>query len=217
MPDVVRGLAAAERAVAFRNFVDAIEPLGRITFPDRPYGQLIAEPPLTATDWHDYLRRSLQGFTARNGATLASEFADVEGLVEQATRLLDKVDPRPPKALVHGDYFPANVLMDDRLQVSAIIDLAPPPRGFTLAGDRLIDAACAMVFVGMIEHFSDADCALTRGLVLDRFGSPLAEAEPFYRAYFAFFLASPEYAAPPYPKLYAWSMAELAGLAEAAV
>ena len=49
------------------------------------------------------------------------------------------------------------------------------------------------------------------------FGSPLAEAEPFYRAYFAFFLASPEYAAPPYPKLYAWSMAELAGLAEAAV
>jgi hypothetical protein len=64
----------------------------------------------------------------------------------------------------------------------------------------------------MNEPFTDADTALVRELALKRFGKALAAAEPFYRAYFAFFLASAEYALPPYPKLYAWSLENLAML-----
>jgi aminoglycoside phosphotransferase (APT) family kinase protein len=211
MPEVVRGLATEERAVAFRNYVAAIEPLGAITFPDRPYGQLIAEPALTASDWHDYLRRSLDRFAARNAATIAAEFGDVAALVADAVRLLGGVDPYPPKALVHGDYFPGNVLLGEHLRVSAVIDFST----FTLVGDPLLDAACASAFLEMNEPFTAADSALVRSLAIERFGNRLADAEPFYRAYFAFFLASPEYAQPPYPKLYAWSLANLAVLRRA--
>jgi hypothetical protein len=67
----------------------------------------------------------------------------------------------------------------------------------------------------MNEPFTAADSALVRSLAIERFGNRLADAEPFYRAYFAFFLASPEYAQPPYPKLYAWSLANLAVLRRA--
>lgn len=211
MPEVVRGLAGEERAVAFRNYLAAIEPLGAITFPDRPYGQLIAEPALTASDWHDYLRQSLAGFAARNGTTIAAEFADVAALVDKAFRLLDGIAGHPPKALVHGDYFPGNVLLDESLRVSAVIDFS----AFTLVGDPILDATCATVFLEMNEAFTEADSVLVRELAHERFGKRLADAEPFYRAYFAFFLANPEYAAPPYPKLYAWSLANLAALADA--
>jgi len=208
MPEVVRGLAREERAVAFRNYLAAIEPLGTITFPDRLYGQLIAEPALRASDWHDYLRRSLDSFATRNAPTIAAEFGDVAALVAKTLRLLGGVDPHPPKALVHGDYFPGNVLLDERLRVSAVIDFS----AFTLVGDPILDAACAVAFVEMSEPFTEADSALVRSLAIERFGTSLADAEPFYRAYFAFFLVSPEYAAPPYPKLYAWSLANLTAL-----
>jgi hypothetical protein len=209
MPDVICGLGREERAAAFRNYLAAIEPLGAITFPNRPYGQLIADPPLNASGWHDYLRQSLARFAAGNATTIAAEFGDVAALVDKALRLLGWIDRHPPKALVHGDYFPGNVLLDERRQVSAVIDFSV----FTLVGDPLLDAACAATFLEMSEPFTEADSALVRDLALERFGNRLAE--PFYRAYFAFFLASPEYAEPPYPKLYAWSLANLAALAGA--
>ena len=98
--------------------------------------------------------------------------------------------------------------MNERLEVSAVIDFSV----FTLVGDPLLDAACAVVFLEMNEPFTDADCGLVRALARERFGEALAKAEPFYRAYFAFFLASPDYALPPYPKLYAWSLENLAKL-----
>jgi Ser/Thr protein kinase RdoA (MazF antagonist) len=208
MAEIVAGLGPTDRATAFDNYLAAIPPLATITFPDRPYGQLIAEPALVGSDWHDYLRRSLDGFAGRNAATIAAEFGNVEALVEKAERLLAGVDPHPPKALVHGDYFPGNLLMDERLQVSAVLDFSV----FTLVGDPLLDAACAVVFLEMNEPFTRDDTALVRKSALTRFGNALAEAEPFYRAYFAFFLANPEYALPPYRRLYAWSLRNLAAM-----
>ena len=101
------------------------------------------------------------------------------------------------------------MLLDPKLEVSAVIDFSL----FTLVGDPLLDAAAAMLFVETSEPFTTADGALVRRLALARFGRRLAEAEPFYRAYFAFFLANPEFALPPYPRLYAWSLASLSALA----
>src|SRR5207237_222382 len=129
------------------------------------------------------------------------DFGDVGAVVGKAARLLTGIDTHPPKALVHGDYFPGNVLIDDRMAVSAVVDFST----FTLVGDPLLDAVCAFVFLEMNDPFTDADVALVRRLALERYGNPLNDAEPFYRAYFAVFLASPEYAAPPYPRLYEWS------------
>jgi aminoglycoside phosphotransferase (APT) family kinase protein len=208
MPDVFRDLTGTERSVALDNYLAAIMALGAISFPDRPFGQLVTAPALTASDWHDYLRQSLAGFAARNATTIAAELGDVAALTDKAARRLTGVDPHPRKALVHGDYFPGNVLLDERLRVSALADFS----AFTLVGDPLLDAVSAVVFLEMNEPFSQADCALARALACDRFGKAFAGAEPFYRAYFAFFLASRRYAAPPYPQLYAWSLASLAEL-----
>jgi hypothetical protein len=98
--------------------------------------------------------------------------------------------------------------MNDRLEVSAVIDFSV----FTLVGDPMLDAVCAVVFLEMNEPFTEADRELVGALARERFGDAFAEAEPFYRAYFAFFLASPDYALPPYPQLYAWSLENLARL-----
>lgn len=202
---IAHGLTDDPRAVALRNYVEAVEPLATITFPDRPYGQLIAKPSVVDDSWHGYLRRNLDVFATRNAATIAAEFGDVATLVKKAERLLAGIDPDPVKALVHGDYFPGNVLLDESLAVTAVIDFSV----FTLVGDPLLDAACALVFLEMNDPFTDADVALVRDVALARFGNALKDAEPFYRAYFAFSLASPEYAQPPYPRLFEWSRRNL--------
>jgi hypothetical protein len=209
MAGLFGSLGGDGREVALRNYLAATASLRAVTFPDRPYGELVAHPALTAAGWHDYLRRGLDRFARRNAATIKAAFGNVSALVAAAERRLDGIDRHPPKALVHGDWFPGNVLLDERLAVSAVLDFS----AFTLVGDPLLDVVCATAFVAPIEPFTARDGDRALALAHRSHGPALIAAEPFYRAYCAFCLASPAYAAPPYPRLHAWSLAELARLA----
>ncbi len=55
--------------------------------------------------------------------------------------------------------------------------------------------------------------ALARHLVVAHHGDAILPAARFYRAYAAILMADPANAAPPYPRLFAWSVANLRALA----
>jgi len=203
MLERLTALSGERRARAWANYLAAAGAMSRVTFPERDFGQLVAEAPQTAPTWHDYLEASLRGFAKRNRATILGVAGDVEALVAGALALLDGVAKEPPHALVHGDVFPGNVLLADDLSVSAVIDFS----GFTLVGDPLYDLAGACIFPEMIAEAREADVALLRSLA----GS---DDFRFYRAYFAFFSADPALAASPYPLMHAWGMRELRALAD---
>lgn len=199
------GLAGERRAAAWTSYLAAAGAVSQVVPAQRDFGQLIAEPALTAPTWHGYLEASLRRFAARNRATITREAGDGDALVARALALLDAVPSDPPKALVHGDFFPGNVLLDDDLAVSAVIDFS----GFTLAGDPLYDVAGACVFPEMIAGTTGDDLALLARAARARVP---AGALAFYRAYFAFFSADPAFAAPPYPGMYGWAVRELRGM-----
>jgi aminoglycoside phosphotransferase (APT) family kinase protein len=200
-------LAGEARAGAWANYLGAAAAVSRITFPDRDFGQMIAAPPLTAATWHGYLEASLRGFAARNRAAIAREAGDVDALLARGLRLLAGVAAEPPKALVHGDFFPGNVLLDGELAVSAVIDFSD----FTLVGDPLYDIAGACIFPEMLAETTAEDVALLMRAERERVP---AEALAFYRAYFAFFSADPTLAAPPYPGMFAWGLRDLRRMAK---
>ena len=205
----LRRLAGRERAPALASYAEAVDAIATVTFPARPYGQILAEPAVTAPTWHDYLEAGLDGFIALNGATIAALHGDVEALRARALRLLPGVAVRPVKALVHGDYFPGNVMMDDALAVTGLIDFS----AWTTVGDPVYDAVGAVLFLEMMAEARAEDVALVRGVVGDRHGTALDRAMSFYRAYFAFAMADPANAVGPYPLLWPWARANLAALA----
>ena len=116
----------------------------------------------------------------------------------------------PPKRLVHGDYFPGNVLIGDDLRVSGLVDFSV----WTAVGDPLYDVVGAAIFLEMATEATAEDVAFVRGVILDRHGDAVLEPGRFYRAYFAFAMADPVNAEGLYPRLWPWALANLGALKE---
>ena len=123
-------LSGDERRLALTNFAVAAEAVGSVMLDGRPYGQILGNVPLVGDRWTTYLGKSLDRFIAANGRVIAERIGPVELLREKALALLAEVG-EPGKSLVHGDFFPGNVLLDERLDVSGLVDFS----GFTVVGD----------------------------------------------------------------------------------
>jgi Ser/Thr protein kinase RdoA (MazF antagonist) len=202
-------LSGADRRRAIGAYAAGAEATGKLLLPDRPYGQVLAPEPLTADTWPGFFRQSLDHWLAQNGATIAEATGSVARVSANALALAAALPERPPKGLAHGDYFPGNVLLDERLTLSGLVDFSV----FTLVGDPLYDAITAALFLEMIAEAGADDVALARHLVVARHGEAILPVARFYRAYAAILMADPANAAPPYPRLFAWSVANLRALA----
>ena len=207
---LLRSLRGRERIAALTAYAGAVDALAAISFDDRPYGQLLADPAVTAPTWHAYLRRGLDGFIAANGAAIEAHCGDLAALRAKALGLLPGVAAAPGKVLVHGDYFPGNVIIGDGLGVAGLVDFST----WTIVGDAHYDVISALVFLEMVDEAGPDDIALVRRMVRARHGDALLAPARFYRAYFAFAMADPANAAGPYPRLWPWAKANLAALAE---
>ena len=204
---LLASLSGERRRTALAGYARGAEAIATITFPDRPFGQILDDRPLTAESWTAYLRLGLDRFIALNGSAIAATVGEVEDLRSKALALLAAVPP-PAKALVHGDYFPGNVLLDDDLAVSGLVDFSV----WTVVGDPILDIAGAALFLEMAEEATADDVAYVRRLVLDRHGTAIVPAGRFYRAYAAFAMAEPGNAGGHYPKMFPWALANLAAL-----
>lgn len=207
---LMRHLSGRARETALRSYAETVDAIGAITFPDRAYGQMLDDAPLTAGTWRGYLRLGLDRFIALNGAAIEAARGDLDDLRAKALALLDDVADRPRKALVHGDYFPGNVLIGDDLRVSGLVDFS----FWTVVGDPLYEATGAAIFLEMSDEARAEDIALVRRIILDRHGDAVLRPARFYRAYFAFAMAEPGNAEGVYPRLWPWALANLAALKE---
>jgi aminoglycoside phosphotransferase (APT) family kinase protein len=84
-------------------------------------------------------------------------------------------------ALVHGDYFPGNVMMDDDLTVSGVIDWS----FLTQCGDRQMDAAAAVIFLEIERPWcTEADARSVERYLTSRVPE-LAAVLALYRVFYA--------------------------------
>jgi len=210
MSEFLRTAHDDARDKAFRNYVAAIDAFSGIALPNLPYGHLLANSPIIADDWRTFAHESLVKFRAANRLTIAREIGDPYRLFDKAADMIVNLPLQPEKVLVHGDYFPGNVLLGPDLSIAAVLDFGV----FTLVGDPVLDLAVAYLTLELIEECTADDARFVRELVIERHGEAIVPSLRFYRAYLAFSMADPANAAPPYPRLYGWSIAMLKLLSE---
>jgi serine/threonine protein kinase len=149
LPTVVTNNSAMERI--FNYYVAAVLELSHINMPPTTTNYKLFDydnlsRPVDG-DWHQFLSRWL-GNTID---TLSYVFTrDVDCFHEKLLKM-QTVLAQPyagPYKLIHGDIFPANMLVDLTGHVSALVDFGM----FTMYGDPLFDAATAWVFFDMYDE-----------------------------------------------------------------
>ena len=210
---LLRRLDGDTRRTALARYTESADALAAVAFPGRPYGQILDPHPARAETWRGYLRLGLERFIRQNGTAIEQSRGDLASLRDKALALIDGVAETPTPVLVHGDYFPGNVMIGEDGRVSGLVDFS----SWTVVGDPLYDAIGAAIFLEMTAEATAADIALVRQIVLARHGDSLLAPARFYRAYFAFAVADPRAEAGPYPRLWPWALSNLAALKDGTI
>lgn len=200
---VLPTLTGPARTKALASFLQVAQLIGTIQFPDHPFGELLAMgEPLRCDRWPQFLWDRMQ-------QTLYDSRADVEQDIPHFTSVLELVQEElhffagfTDKCLVHGDYFPGNVFIDDDLNICGVGDF-----GYTtLIGDPRMDVAGAIVFLELTEPYRLDDTALLLDLVTEHYGPEITRVIHFYRLYYSIYFS---YCKDSDRKTYDWCVSNL--------
>lgn len=183
LADFLPGLAgeALERAETL--YLEAVWRLRQIEIPSQPQNYLLFDE----TGYSETAVQSFEtfyaGFLAQKIERVGTVFSSLDpAFAAKAAALVAAIRTAPavPLALVHGDFFPGNVLVDKALtQVTGVIDFG----SFTLFGNPLLDVAGAFGFYKMYDPARKA----IRQRLLPRILARLTEEEK--PRFFQFLLA----------------------------
>lgn len=202
MREVLPPLREADRTRLLGNYLSAAEQLKTVIMDEHSYGELLTYEPLTDDTWHGFLTASIDRVLARHGEALRADTGFDEQGRDRLLGQLAHIPDRPLKALVHGDFFPSNVMVADDLEISGVLDFSP----MTMVGDAQVDIAGSLMWLEVLPNHQAADNATLRRIISDRHGREIQPALSFYRVFYSLYFAR---AREDDPKLYQWCMRNL--------
>jgi hypothetical protein len=182
---VLPTLEGDERARALINFLDAATALGNVRFPERNYGEIIADSHLQQQSWLSYLRARMDATLASSGADLETDVPELNEVLALINHQLPLIGDAPPKSLVHGDYFPANVFINDDLHITGVGDFSYA----TIVGDARLDIAGAVWLMGAAKDYRPEDSEFLRQQVGQRWGDEMVAVVDFYLLYYSVYFS----------------------------
>ncbi len=150
LADRLPSLNAAQLEAVMRNYISAVHTISHITMQtgfDRY--KLFDEEGISHKahgDWHTFLVRFLAGkltqlqpYLERDVTRFATKLAHINQILAQPYAGENR--------LIHGDFFPGNLLVDEKLQATALLDFGM----MTMLGDPLFDIATGWVLFDMYD------------------------------------------------------------------
>lgn len=199
-------LGDAGRARAVRGFMEAAAALRRIRHPQAEFGELLRQGPVRSDSWPDFLWRKGVQRARDNAAWLRADVPQLDRALERY-RVLTAALPPPEPALVHCDYYGANVLVAPDGAVTAVIDFSP----LSLIGDGRLDVVGAFGSLEQFDGIAPAARAEAHEFLIADLGADWRRIFVCYRAYLALLHSG---AREQVPALYRWCVRNLNELAE---
>lgn len=151
MSSVLASCTATHLDTLMERYFTAVLTLSQLR-PPRPFTRYKLFDPhnlseRTAGDWHHFLARYLTHKLPQVTPYLSRDVAQFDEKVAQLYAILQR-PYHGDYRLIHGDFFPGNLLIDDNHQITALLDFGL----FTMYGDYLFDMATSWVFFDMYDE-----------------------------------------------------------------
>ena len=119
----------------------------------------------TQGDWHYFLARFLDHKLIQVASYLEKDVTDFVAKVQQLYGILSQPYTGDYR-LIHGDFFPGNLLIDETHRVTALLDFGL----FTMYGDYLFDIATGWIFFDMYDQLKASIRERYLAMTLERLG-----------------------------------------------
>ncbi|EFH87414.1 phosphotransferase family protein [Ktedonobacter racemifer] len=194
-----------ERQRLLSNYLEAVRHLQGVVLPTQPYGSIFHAPgpsPVPYQSWRKFLRETAPLKLPQTQDDLRQEGIDVARLLEKFFQDIENAPDTPEKNFVHGDYFFGNVLVDDELEISAVLDVS----WWSVVGDHLMDIAGAVMFLDLYEYVTPQEIASLTQQALALYGPEILTAIRIYGVYYSLLLSDCKLLD---PAAYSWSIKRL--------
>ena len=179
-------LTGDERARALASYLDVALWIGTIKLPDRPFGEILfPDGPIQRDTWSQFLWDRAQQTLAISRGELVQDVPQLDQLLALFRQRLRALEPMSTKRLVHGDYFPGNVFVDDTCTVYGVGDFGYS----TVVGDPRMDVAAAIVFIEAMAGYQAADTQLLLRELSVRAPAISTDVLDLYRLYYSFYFS----------------------------
>jgi hypothetical protein len=167
MHSVLGHLDDKDLDAAMQEYLSAVLALANINAPDDLVRFKLFDPKqvskASCTDWNQFLLNYLKYKLSQVAPYLERDVASFSSKFKQLYAILETPYNGNYK-LIHGDFCPGNLLIDDQNRASALIDFGL----LTMYGDHLFDVATSWVFFDMYNELQAG--------IYDRFLAILLEA-----------------------------------------
>jgi Ser/Thr protein kinase RdoA (MazF antagonist) len=169
MSAVLPGLTTAQFDAMMRRYLTAALAVSRIQAPPGFGRYKLLDPDRlscrTYGDWHQFLSRYLAHKLAQVAPYLSRDVPQFTARMQQLHTVLDQ-PYRGDYCLIHGDFCPGNLLVNDDHQITALLDFGL----LTMYGDPLFDTATGWVFLDMYDELKAQVRDHYLAILLERLG-----------------------------------------------
>ena len=155
-----------------------------MTFPDLPYGQIIkTSESITSNSWTDFLVYVLDQKMVKIQDSIRRSVSDFDKKVEHFKTLIKRKLVSTQKSLVHCDYFLNNVLVNDDLTISAVLDFSV----HAAVGDPKLDIAGVLTWNEIDPNVRPEDYMFLYGIAKKDYGDDIQAYADLYLLFSSFY------------------------------
>lgn len=202
LTDFLKEATGEARTRALVSYVQTAARIKELPFQADRFGELLVPEPLLRPAWPAYLAARARRSLSQCEADFAKDVPGLADIVPAWEQSLALVAGVTSPQLVHGDYFPGNLMVDSTGSVTAVIDFSP----MSVAGDYRLDILCALILIEVDDGFQPGDSETVRRLIAERHGEALLTLEDVYRTYYCLYFSPVKNTD---PRLYEWCVAGL--------
>lgn len=196
-------LNATERQQALASYLEVAGQIGTVTFPDRPFGELLVPTnPLQHDTWPGYLWARMQQTLVESRVDVEQDVPEFASILAGIRADLEQLNGFTQRCLVHGDYFPGNVFIDQQLRICGVGDFSYA----AIVGDPRMDLAGAIAYLEVLDSYQPDDTTMLLELVAQRYGLEILPIMELYRRFYSVYFSFCKHSD---PVTYAWCIRNL--------